>query len=172
MTQEPYDQKTLPTSSEELLNTLKYLKINGKIYNHDPIFTVEEGVHLKAEIPGMHCRNLFLKDKKGKMFLITAANETQIDLKALQQKLDCGRLSFGKKEILYQYLGIYPGAVNPFCAINDKDNAVQILLDQKMMNADSICVHPMDNAMTIAIKPSDLLDFFVYTGHKAEILEF
>ena len=64
MTQEPYDQKTLPTSSEELLNTLKYLKINGKIYNHDPIFTVEEGVHLKAEIPGMHCRNLFLKDKK------------------------------------------------------------------------------------------------------------
>ena len=166
------EEITLPTSPEYLFNILKKLNISYDLYNHDPIFTVEEGLHLKAEIPGTHCRNLFLKDKKGKMFLITAANETKIDLKALPEKLDCGRLSFGSKDRLMEYLGIYPGAVTPFSAINDKECSVGIILDKTMMDAEIMCVHPLDNAMTIGFKPNDLLTFFAHTGHKPQILAF
>ncbi len=85
------DNSTLPTTSDDLLQRLKEMGVSYSLHNHDPIFTVEEGEHLKAEIPGVHCRNLFLRDKKKKMFLVVAANETQIDLKKLQSVLDCGR---------------------------------------------------------------------------------
>lgn len=162
----------LPTTAQNLLNLLNKLEISYDLHHHAPIFTVEEGVHLKEKIPGTHCRNLFLKDKKGKMFLITAANETKIDLKSLHGLLGCGRLSFGSKERLMEHLGIYPGAVTPFTAINDTSHNVTILLDKTMMEADIICVHPLDNAMTIGFKPADLLKFLDHTGHKPQVLAF
>ncbi|NCT41242.1 MAG: prolyl-tRNA synthetase associated domain-containing protein [Alphaproteobacteria bacterium] len=162
----------IPTSSQKLLTTLEAHTIPYTLHHHTPIFTVEEGLHLKSEIPGTHCRNLFLKDKKGAMFLITAANETQIDLKSLPERLNCGRLSFASKERLMDYLGIYPGAVTPFAAINDTSNAITIILDQSMMEAEIINVHPLDNAMTIGLTPADLLKFFNYTGHEPLTLAF
>lgn len=164
--------KSPPTSPEALLKTLQSLDIPYKIYNHAPIFTVEEGQHLKAEIPGTHCRNLFLIDKKKRMILITAANETTIDLKNLQERLNYARLSFASKTRLWDYLGIYPGAVTPFCAINDHDHQVKMILDSTMMNAEQINVHPLDNAMTIGLAPTELLRFYTHTGHTPEILDF
>jgi len=166
------EQQSLPTLPETLFKTLDSLKISYELHHHEPIFTVEEGLHLKTEIPGTHCRNLFLKDKKGKMFLITAANETKIDLKSLPERLSCGRLSFASKERLMEHLGIYPGAVTPFTAINDKDHNVTMILDQTMMDAKIMNVHPLDNAMTIGFNPQDLLKFLNYTGHQPEILRF
>ena len=160
----------IPTKPKDLFKVLELLEIPYDLHRHEPIFTVEEGLHLKAKIPGTHCRNLFLKDKKEKMFLITAANETKIDLKALPEQLDCARLSFASKERLMEHLGIYPGAVTPFAAINDTGHNVTIILDQTMMDAEIMCVHPLDNAMTICLNPTDLLKFFTYTGHNPQIL--
>ncbi|MDB2682800.1 prolyl-tRNA synthetase associated domain-containing protein [Alphaproteobacteria bacterium] len=164
--------ETIPTKPDDLFEILQLLDITYECHHHDPIFTVEEGLHLKADIPGTHCRNLFLRDKKKRMFLITAANETTIDLKGLPEKLDCHRLSFGSAERLADYLGIYPGAVNPFCVMNDKQKDVQPILDSAMMQANIINVHPLDNAMTISIAPSDLLKFYTHTGHTPKIIDF
>ena len=166
------EQPALPTTTDDLFKILDSLQISYELYHHDPIFTVEEGLHLKAKIPGTHCRNLFLKDKKGKMFLITAANETKIDLKSLPEQLNCGRLSFASKDRLMQHLGIYPGAVTPFTAINDTDHAVQMILDKTMMEAEIMNVHPLDNAMTIGFAPDDLLKFLAHTGHNPQVLAF
>lgn len=165
------DLEPLPTTSESLLKTLETLDIAYKNHHHAPIFTVEEGLHLKAEIPGLHCRNLFLRDKKKKMFLITAANETEIDLKKLENLLDSARLSFGSPERLWTHLGIRPGSVNPFCVINDTEHQVSVIIDQVMMEADAVNVHPMDNAMTVSIAPKDLMRFFAHTGHDAKIVD-
>ena len=164
----------LPTTPDDLFKILQQLKIPYDLHHHAPIFTVEEGVHLKAEIPGTHCRNLFLRDKKKRMFLITAANETEIDLKSLESEtmLNCGLLSFGCPDRLWDHLGIRPGSVNPFTLINDKDQAVTAVLDGTMMRANIINVHPMDNAMTVGLAPADLLKFFEYTGHTPLILDF
>ncbi len=161
----------LPTSSEILVKTLQDIGITYKIYDHDPIFTVAEGEHLKAHIPGTHCRNLFLRDKKKEMFLVVAANETAIDLKKLEKVLDCGRLSFGSADRLWENLGIRQGSVNPFCAINDTGHNVKIVLDGAMMEAETVNYHPMDNAQTVGLSPTDLLKFFDYTGHKPHILD-
>jgi Ala-tRNA(Pro) deacylase len=161
----------IPTSPDDLLNILQEIGVAYQIYTHPPIFTVQEGIHLKEKIPGLHCRNLFLKDKKDQMFLVVVANDTSVDLKKLHEMLGCGRLSFGSAERLFQTLGIYPGSVCPFTVINDKDYKVQVILDAHMMQADLVCYHPLDNGMTISLTPADLLKFFEYTGHSPKILE-
>ncbi len=161
----------LPTTPDMLFEKLQSLDIAYELHHHDPIFTVEEGEPLKKDIPGVHCRNLFLRDKKKKMFLLVAANETEIDLKILPTLLDCGRLSFGSAERLWQYLGIRPGSVCPFCILNDKDHEVNVILDRSMMEAERVNYHPLDNAMTIGLIPADLLKFIKNVGHEHRIID-
>lgn len=161
----------IPVSPEQLLALLDELKIAYELHHHEPIFTVEEGAHLKASIPGIHCRNLFVRDKKEAMFLVVAANETRIDMKKLADVLGCGRLSFGSPDRLWKHLGIRPGSVCPFCIVNDKDKKVRIMLDADMMQAPRVNYHPMDNAMTVGLSPADLIRFIERTGHKPEIVD-
>ncbi len=161
----------LPTSPDALLKLLNNMGIAYDLHHHEPIFTVEEGLHLKASIPGTHCRNLFLRDKKKAMFLVVAANETQIDLKKLPEVIGSGRLSFGSAERLWEHLGIRQGSVNPFCIVNDTENQVRILLDAHMMAQPRVNYHPMDNAQTIGLSPSDLVRFIESSGHKEEIID-
>ncbi len=161
----------LPTTKEQLIEILDDLGIEYQLYDHEPIFTVEQGEPLKKTIPGMHCRNLFLRDKKKNMFLITAANETRLDMKKLSDVIGSGRLSFGSPDRLWENLGIRPGSVNPFCIINDKDQNLRMLLDSVMMDADIINVHPMDNACTIGLAPDDLLSFLDSINHPYEIID-
>ncbi len=169
--EEEQEKPDLPTTPDQLIALLDELHLRYEIFHHEPIFTVAEGEHLKKNIPGLHCRNLFLRDKRKKMFLIVAANETAIDLKKLQLMLGCDRLSFGSPERLWQYLGIRPGSVCPFCIINDRAGEVEIYLDKFMMEADLVNYHPLDNAMTIGLTPEDLIKFIEHTGHKARVID-
>lgn len=166
------NETPLPTSKNDLLKILGDLNIAFEIHEHDPIFTVEEGAHLEQSIPGMHCRNLFLRDKKKKMFLIVAANETKIDLKKLPALISSKHLSFGSAERLWENLGIRQGSVNPFCIINDKDKNVRIILDKHMMAQERVNYHPMDNGMTMGVSPAGLIQFIKdATSHEPEIID-
>lgn len=162
---------SLPTTPEDLFKILRNIEIPYSLHHHRPIFTVADGEDLKAEIPGVHCRNLFLRDKKKKMFLIVAANETAIDLKKLQPLIGADRLSFGSADRLWENLGIRQGYVSPFCVVNDTDHKVGLVLDKSMMDAEIVNYHPMDNGMTVGLSPEDLLKFFDHTGHDPQILD-
>ncbi|MEM7650523.1 MAG: prolyl-tRNA synthetase associated domain-containing protein [Pseudomonadota bacterium] len=164
-------EEPLPTSPEDLLKTLQGLDIEYKYYEHQAVFTVEESSQIDAQIPGVHCRNLFLRDKKKKNFLIVLSNDTEVDLKSLQEKLGCARFSFGSPDRLWQYLGIRPGSVCPFTVINDTEHNVQVVLDAQMMKGEIVNYHPLDNTKTIGIAPDGLLKFFAHTGHKPITLE-
>lgn len=161
----------LPTSAEALFSMLAHLGIEYRLYHHQPVFTVEESLDIERDMPGAHCRNLFVRDKKETMFLVVARNETMIDLKKLSGLLDCGRLSFGSAERLWAYLGVRPGSVCPFAIINDKDCAVTIVLDKAMMASDIVNYHPMENHMTIGLTPDDLMMFIRHAGHEPLILD-
>ncbi len=165
------EQEPLPTSPDALFKILQSIDIQYELHHHDAVFTVEESAAIDRDIPGVHCRNLYLRDKKKKNFLIVAANATNVDLKTLSEKLGCGRLSFGSADRLWQYLGIRPGSVCPFTVINDPDHQVQIVLDAHMMKGDIVNYHPLDNTMTVGISPDDLLKFLVHTGHSPIILD-
>ena len=156
----------IPTTPDDLLAIFDELNIEYELYHHPRVFTVAESQAVDQDIPGEHCRNLFLRDKKKRMFLVVLSNNTEVNLNELQEKLDCARLSFGSPDRLMEYLGIYPGAVCPFAAINDKGHAVSIVLDAHMMAQPRINFHPLDNAMTVGISPDDLLKFYTHTGHE------
>lgn len=160
-----------PVSPERLLQVFEEIGVKNTLFHHKPMFTVADGEDIKESIPGTHCRNLFIRDRKEKMFLVVAPNETPVDMKKLQELLDCGRLSFGSPERLWKYLGVKPGSVCPFAVINDHDKKVNVILDRDMMNADLLNYHPLDNSMTVSISPDDLKKFLRFTDHDFEILD-
>lgn len=161
----------LPTTPERLFERLDGLGVAYEVHNHPRVYSVAESAPLKESIPGVHCRNLFLRDKQERMALVVAANETEIDLKKLAPLLGMGRLSFGSAERLWRHLGVRPGSVCPFAIINDTDKAVRIVLDAEMMRADIVNYHPLENDRTVGLSPAGLVKFVESCGRGAEIVD-
>ena len=166
------DEQEMPTSPEDLLKALESLDIAYQLHHHEAVFTVAESDKIDAEISGTHCRNLFLRDKKKKNYLVVLQNATEVDMKKMHEVLGSARLSFGSSDRLWQYLGVRPGSVCPFAITNDADNNVSIILDKSMMETEIVNYHPLLNTMTVGLKPDDLLKFIETTGHEAHIVDF
>ena len=161
----------MPTTSEQLLQYLTDLGINTTTTEHEAVFTVEQARALRGEIPGGHCKNLFLKDKKGVLWLVVCLEEAVIDLKALPALIGAARISFGKADLLGEVLGVEPGSVTPFALINDTTHQVNVVLDRKMMEHDVVSYHPLVNTATVTLTPDDLLKFISSCGHESQIIE-
>ena len=161
----------LPTSPENLFNILKSLNINHSYHEHEAVYTVAESEKVDAQITGTHCRNLLLRDKKKKNYLLVLPVDVDVDIKKLPDILGSARLSFGSNERLWEYLGVRSGSVCPFSIINDKDNNVEIFLEKTMMEQDIVNYHPLLNNMTIGLKPDDLVKFIETTNHTAHIVD-
>ena len=116
----------LPTSPEQLIAYLDGLGIETTTHSHPPVFTVEEAQALRGTLPGGHCKNLFLKDKKGRLWLVVALEDSAVDLKTLDKRIGSARLSFGNGDLLREVLGVRPGSVTPFAVINDTGHRVTV----------------------------------------------
>jgi len=141
------------------------LGIEAVTYAHPAVFTVAEGEGFKHLIPGGHTKNLFLKDKKDQLWLVTAAAYTAVDLKGLPELIGAGRLSFGSPERLQGALGVAPGSVTPLALVNDTQRRVCFVLDEKLMQCSTINCHPLRNDMTTCLAPDDLLRFLRHLGY-------
>lgn len=146
--------------------------IAHKTVDHPAIFTVEEGRDLKASMPGGHSKNLFLKDKKGALYLAVALAETKVDLVGLGKRLGAkGRLSFGKPDLMTATLAVIPGAVTPFALINESARALRtVILDKALLAEDPVWFHPLENTASTAVSPDDLVRFIETCGFSPEIL--
>jgi Ala-tRNA(Pro) deacylase len=161
----------MPATPADLFAFLTKLGIETVTVEHPPLFSVEESQHLRGEIPGAHTKNLFLIDRKDRLFLAVAGEEAKIDLKRLHEKLNAsGRFSFGKPALMEETLGVTPGSVTPFAAINDTEKRVEVILDAALMRQDPLNFHPLQNTMTTRIKAEDLLRFLRATGHEPRIV--
>jgi Ala-tRNA(Pro) deacylase len=161
----------MPATPDELFATLDRLGIAHRTVSHVPLFTVEQSRALRGQIPGGHTKNLFLKDKKDALFLVTALEDAAIELKSLHRLLGAsGRFSFGSADLLREALGIEPGAVTPFAAMNDGARRVTVVLDATLMTHDTINCHPLVNTMTTSLARDDLVRFLEATGHPPRIL--
>jgi Ala-tRNA(Pro) deacylase len=157
----------MPATPAELFAFLDGLKIAHSTVTHPPLFTVEQSRALRGQIPGAHTKNLFLRDKKGSVFLVVALESAQIELKSLHRVLGAsGRFSFGSADLMMELLGVKPGSVTPFGVINDREARVTVVLDAAMMEHTTLNYHPLDNTMTTAIARDDLLAFLRATGHE------
>ena len=160
-----------PLTPEQLFERLDALGIAHRTYAHPPVFTVAEAVALRGQLPGGHCKSLFLKDKKGGLWLVVALEERQIELKRLAAWLGAPRFSFGNADLLHEVLGVRPGSVTPFALVNDRERRVQVVLDRGMLECDPLNYHPLENNRTTAIPPGDLLRFIAACGHRPVIVD-
>lgn len=162
-----------PASADEreaaLYDRLRAVGIPWTTYVHAPVFTVEEAAALYDSQPGGHTKNLFLKDRRGGLWLIVARDELKIDLNALAKALGVPRFSFGSSELLIETLGIEPGSVTPFAVMNDKMLQVRVVLDEAMLALDPLNFHPLRNDRTTAITAPDLLKFLRACEHEPVI---
>ena len=160
----------MPASPDDLFAFLDRLGIAHTTVRHPPLFTVEESQVLRGQIAGGHTKNLFLKDKRGALFLVTTLEEAEIELRSLHRRLGAsGRFSFGSAEQMQEMLGVEPGSVTPFGALNDTAGRVTVVLDAVLMAHATLNFHPLVNTMTTSISRDDLVRFLAATGHTARI---
>tara|TARA_Y100001970_G_scaffold22886_1_gene26692 strand:- start:31922 stop:32404 length:483 start_codon:yes stop_codon:yes gene_type:complete len=155
--------------SEELLSLLDQKNYNYNIFNHEPLFSVEDSKNLRGDIEGTHTKNLFLKNKKDKFFLISCEENSEINLKKISKSLGLGNISFAKEDYLLKYLGVKPGSVSPFALLNDVNNIVDFYLERKLYESDLINFHPLINSSTINIKTKLFIEFMIENNKKIRI---
>ena len=155
-----------------LMAFLDQAGVTYTLYEHAPVFRVEDGPELKALLPGGHSKNLFLKDNKGQLWLISALAETRIDLKAAPAVIGSARLSFGSPERLWDALGVRPGSVTALALVNDPEGKVRFELDKALLAHDSVNFHPLSNDATLNIPRDAFLGFLARIGRTAQIVDF
>ncbi len=160
----------MPASQEQLFQRLDELNISATTKTHPPVYTVEEARELRGDIPGGHCKNLFLKDKKGQLWLLVCLEDAAVDMKSLPSRIGAARISFGKPDLLMEVLGVEPGSVTPFALINDAENRVNVVLDADMMACELVSYHPLTNTATTTLSPAGLLAFIKSCGHQPQIV--
>jgi Ala-tRNA(Pro) deacylase len=160
----------MPATRAALMARLAELGIATTTVDHEAVFTVAQSSKLEREIAGGHTKNLLLKDKRDRLYLVVALGSAEIDLKSLHKLLGSDRLSFAKPELLMEVLGVPPGSVTPFSLINDTGRRVQVILDALMMEHATLNYHPLENTASTNIARDDLLRFIRACGHEPRIL--
>jgi Ala-tRNA(Pro) deacylase len=156
----------------DLMALLADLGVETLTHDHPAVFRVGEGEAVKAAIPGAHTKNLFLKDAKGQLWLISAADRTFIDLKRLHTVIGSARLSFGPAGLMEETLGVTPGSVTAFGLINDASHQVRFVLDRVLAEAPRVNFHPLTNTATTGIDQADFRRFLAAVGVTPMIVDF
>lgn len=156
---------------ERLYADFAALAVEHHMHEHRAVFTVEESRDIKADIPGEHTKNLFLKDAKGAFWLVTVPAEARVDLKALPNAIGCKRVSFGKPDDMERLIGLQPGSVTPLAMINAETGSVTCVLDQGLADAVRVNVHPLRNTATVGLSGADILRLIEHWGHQPVVAQ-
>jgi Ala-tRNA(Pro) deacylase len=162
----------MPATAADLYARFDAMGIAWKTMEHAPVFRVEEGREIKAAMPGGHTKNLFLKDARDQLWLISALGESVIDLKTLHKVIGSTRLSFGRAELMEEALGVTPGSVTVFALINDTAHRIRLVLDAGLFRHEVVNFHPLTNDATTAIASRDLDRFVRGLGYDPIIVDF
>jgi Ala-tRNA(Pro) deacylase len=160
------------TSRAELFAFLDAHGVAHRTVEHPRVFRVEEGREIKAALPGGHSKNLFLKDAKGRLWLVCALGDTRVDLKRLHHAIGAARLSFGSPELMTEVLGVEPGSVTVFALLNDRERRVSLVLDRALTLADPVNFHPLSNNATTAVSQAGLQAFLRALNVSAPMVDF
>jgi Ala-tRNA(Pro) deacylase len=166
------DAPSVSAAETELFAFLDVIGVAHNTHRHPPVFRVEEGLEIKAALPGGHTKNLFLKDAKGRLWLVSALGETRVDLKALPAVIGSAKLSFGSEALLEETLGVRAGSVTAFALIKDTEHKVSFVLDAALMAYELVNFHPLTNTATTAVSREGFLAFLDALGVAPIIVDF
>lgn len=161
-----------PATPDVVFAALDKLGISHSTISHAPMRTVADSVAMREGIPGGYSKNLFLRNRKGKMVVVTLLEHRTVNLKLFGQLLGIGKPSFASEQRLMSYLGVIPGAVTPLAVLNDKSRAVTAVLDQALLHKNPLHFHPCDNSMTTTLTADDLLKYMDHYHQTPVIMDF
>ncbi|MEM7258597.1 MAG: prolyl-tRNA synthetase associated domain-containing protein [Pseudomonadota bacterium] len=161
-----------PARPEDVFTALDQLGITHRTITHAPMRTVADSMAMRDGVPGGYSKNLFLRNRKGKMVVVTLLEHRTVDLKSFGQQLGIGKPSFASVQRLMSYLGVIPGAVTPLAVINDKSRAVTAVLDKALLQKDPLHFHPCDNSMTTTLSADDLLKYMEHHHQPPVVVDF
>jgi Ala-tRNA(Pro) deacylase len=161
-----------PLGRTELLAFLDRIGVEHDTLEHKAVFTVAEGPEVKAKVRGAHTKNLFLKDKRGALWLVSARQDTVVDLKRLHRTIGSDRLSFGPAELMVETLGVTPGSVTAFGLLNDRGRRVRFVLDKALAEAERVNFHPMVNTATTGVSREGFRKFLAAIGVEPIVVDF
>ena len=156
----------------EVESFLREHSIEYRLYRHPPVYTVAEAEKYTSDIPGLGCKNLFLKSKRGdNYFLLVLAGNKRADLGKFAKRVGIKKVSFASPKELKEILGVKPGSVSPFNLINDKRNVVKISISQAAYEAPFIHAHPNINTASLLLSKKMFHRFLKLLGRKINIYE-
>ncbi|MDP4090885.1 MAG: prolyl-tRNA synthetase associated domain-containing protein [Bacillota bacterium] len=161
-------------SKEEsrVYEALEGLGIPYKKYEHKAVFTVEEANNLDIRIPGGHCKNIFVCDKKKETYiLVVLPDEKSVNFKELSNKTGYKGLKFASEEMLEKYLGLKAGSVSPFGLVNDDKKKVEVIIDKDIFRTGLVGFHPNVNTSTLTVTSEDFRKFLEGSGNKVRYME-
>jgi Ala-tRNA(Pro) deacylase len=161
-----------PAMPDDVFAKLDSLGIEHRTVSHRPLRTVEDSKGVREGVPGGYSKNLFLRNKKGRMILVTLHEDRVVNLKALGELLEMGKPSFASPQRLMHYLGVIPGAVTPLAVINDTGHQVTAILDKMLLDLHPLHFHPGDNSMTTTLAATDLLQYMRSCHSEPVIIDF
>lgn len=161
-----------PAAPESVLARLSALGVRHHTVRHAVLRTVSDSKAHRQDPDGGYSKNLFLRNKKGRMWLVTLHEDRMVDLRQLGAHIGAGRVSFASPQRLMRYLGVVPGAVTPLAVINDHDNQVTAIMDRKLLQFDKVHFHPCDNSLTTTLRTEGLLSFMSDCGHTPQQVDF
>lgn len=167
---DPNDFSRLP--EKDVFNWLDQHELAHHTVTHAPTHSVKESSELKSDIVGGHTKNLFLKDKKGQIVLVSAWAHAELRLNQLHKIIQTQRLSFAKPELLWETLKVTPGSVSAFSLLHDTEKHVRFLADKKLQQYEVLNFHPLRNDMTTSISQNDFAKFVETTDHSLEWIDF
>ena len=159
------------SKATEILETIDALGIPYTLKTHEAAFQMEDFLKLCPDAPGELCKNLFLRDYKGKRhMLVVLKGDKEADLKLIRDEIASSRLSFGSDERLKKRLNVESGSVSPFGLLYDAEQAVEVYFDADLKDAACLGFHPNDNTKTVFLSFADLNRYITHTGHKVSFI--
>lgn len=141
---------------------LDQLDISYTRVDHAPAETMEDCVAVDQALGATMCKNLFLCNRqKTDFYLLMMPGDKPFRTKELSAQIDTARLSFASAEHMIELLDIYPGAVSVMGLMNDRDRAVQLLIDEDLLRAETVGCHPCVNTSSLCLRMEDLLRVFL-----------
>lgn len=139
--------------------------VSYTVHRHPPLRTVDDAKRLRGDIDAAHVKNLFLRDKREQMWVVTVLEDRAVDIRALRGPLNAyGSVSFGSPDRLRRVLGIEPGSVSPLAIVNDAAGVVRLVLDRGLDGHAFVGVHPLHNEATVRIAVPELVRFLEAIG--------
>ena len=164
----------LAATPQQVLSMLDEQGIEHQTVTHKPLYTVEDAKNVDYKDPGAHTKNLFLRNKKGLMFLLVVEPDHKVDLRALKEQLQIpgGQIAFASTDRLGKYLGVVPGSVSPMAVVNDHSAKVQVYFQNTLLEHEWIYLHPCRNTHSTRLRVVDLLKLLDVWGHPVTSLDF